>query len=167
MIADCPDWSQSARYLYENGGGAENGSFSGHRQRSRRKGHQKCGCRVSPTTSGSSRSTRDRSTWPYTSKSEPICVKPFNSPPARPTACGQTCSDPDLMAAAVLAEPYLKCGQELRAAAVAADDRCRVQHGVPTHLPSEPICPRGAVRGAVRWCSAGAARHALDGRRTE
>eukprot|EP00964_Phaeocystis_antarctica_P020608 scaffold11396_cov66-Phaeocystis_antarctica.AAC.5 len=70
------------------------------------------------------------------------------------------------MAAAVLAEPYLKCGQELRAAAVAADDRCRVQHGVPTHLPSEPICPRGAVRGAVRWCSAGAARHALDGRRT-
>ena len=22
MIADCPDWSQSARYLYENGGGA-------------------------------------------------------------------------------------------------------------------------------------------------
>jgi len=39
------------------------GSFSGHRQRSRRICHQKCGCRVSPTTSGSSRSTRDRAAW--------------------------------------------------------------------------------------------------------
>ena len=36
------------------------GTFSGHRQRSRRICHQKCGCRLSPTTSGSSRSTRDR-----------------------------------------------------------------------------------------------------------
>jgi hypothetical protein len=31
------------------------GTFSGHRQRSRRICHQKCGCRLSPTTSGSSR----------------------------------------------------------------------------------------------------------------
>ena len=30
------------------------GTFSGHRQRSRRICHQKCGCRLSPTTSGSS-----------------------------------------------------------------------------------------------------------------
>eukprot|EP00964_Phaeocystis_antarctica_P000831 scaffold448_cov68-Phaeocystis_antarctica.AAC.2 len=30
------------------------GTFSGHRQRSRRICHRKCGCRVSPTTSGSS-----------------------------------------------------------------------------------------------------------------
>ena len=29
------------------------GTFSGHRQRSRRIRHQKCGCRLSPTTSGS------------------------------------------------------------------------------------------------------------------
>ena len=36
------------------------GTFSGHRQRSRRICHQKCGCRVSPSTSGSLRSTRDR-----------------------------------------------------------------------------------------------------------
>ena len=35
------------------------GTFSGHRQRSRRICHQKCGCRVSPTTSGSS-TPRDR-----------------------------------------------------------------------------------------------------------
>ena len=32
------------------------GTFSGHRQRSRRICHQKCGCRVSPSTSGSLRS---------------------------------------------------------------------------------------------------------------
>jgi hypothetical protein len=35
------------------------GTFSGHRQRSRRICHQKCGCRLSPTTSGSS-TPRDR-----------------------------------------------------------------------------------------------------------
>ena len=35
------------------------GTFSGHRQRSRRIRHQKCGCRLSPTTSGSS-TPRDR-----------------------------------------------------------------------------------------------------------
>ena len=48
------------------------GTFSGHRQRSRRICHQKCGCRVSPTTSGSLRSTRNRA--------------PHNEPP-RPCAC--------------------------------------------------------------------------------
>ena len=35
------------------------GTFSGHRQRSRRICHQKCGCRLSPKTSGSS-TPRDR-----------------------------------------------------------------------------------------------------------
>ena len=34
------------------------GTFSGHRQRSRRICHQKCGCRLSPTTSGSRRGAR-------------------------------------------------------------------------------------------------------------
>ena len=46
------------------------GSFSAHRQRSRRICHRKCGCRVSPTTSGSSRSTRDRAAWRSRSSSE-------------------------------------------------------------------------------------------------
>eukprot|EP00964_Phaeocystis_antarctica_P074957 scaffold46198_cov64-Phaeocystis_antarctica.AAC.2 len=37
---------------------------------SRRICHQKCGCRVSPTTSGSSRSTRDRAAWRSRSSDE-------------------------------------------------------------------------------------------------
>ena len=55
------------------------GTFSGHRQCSRRICHQKCGCRVSPTTSGSSRSTRDRAAWRSRSSSERLGNQNQNS----------------------------------------------------------------------------------------
>jgi hypothetical protein len=54
------------------------GTFSGHRQRSRRICHQKCGCRLSPTTSAVS-APRDRA-CSSTSRSQ-------RAPPEAPT-CG-------------------------------------------------------------------------------